>query len=629
MAFEEPQRPVDSRGGRSPQSGYLTEERVSLWERLNVLHRHRRIAITVFLFVMIVAALQTYTAVPQYRATAQILIQDERTTAVVAFDANDPLFWADPEPYYQTQYRILRSRGLASRVVQRPAVGRAAELRGEGPEAPSLGRAIQAVRSWVWESVSSMFTESPDVEPPALDETQAEAAVTSAFVSRVEVSPVRNTQLVDVSFVATDPRLATDAVNALAEEYVDQNLELRLDAVQKTLTWLTTEIARQQAIVEQSERALADYRESQNALSLGDRQNIVVSRLNQLNAAVTSARTVRVQQEASYRQVEALGSAAALMETLPAIIATPDVQQANARVLALRRERTTLSERYGERHPEIIRVDSALKGATDQLEIEIERAKQTIRSAYEAAVAEERNLAAALESQKTASMDLDRKSVDYTILDREAQSNRQVYETLLQREKELRVTSNSQANNVQILDLAEVPGAPFSPNPGRDLFIATLLGLALGVGLAFGIDHLDDTIKTPEDITKGLRLPFLGLVPAVRGKATPMLTGEAPHDFGEAFRAIRTSLVFTSGGESTRVVLVTSAQPFEGKTTTSCNLALALGGARVLLIEADMRRPGLHTRISGCKTMSGCRTCSPDSLGFEMRFNGPKIPACS
>ena len=146
------------------------------------------------------------------------------------------------------------------------------------------------------------------------------------------------------------------------------------------------------------------------------------------------------------------------------------------------------------------------------------------------------------------------------------------------------------------MDRAEVPGAPILPNPRKDWITAILAGLTIAVGLAFGIEYLDDTVKTPEDITRRLKLPLLGLVPAVRGDRVPVLTEPVPHDFGEAFRSLRTSLVFTSGAQSTRIIAVTSSQPLEGKTTTACNLAmaLALGGSRVLLIDADMRRPGLH-----------------------------------
>jgi capsular exopolysaccharide synthesis family protein len=158
------------------------------------------------------------------------------------------------------------------------------------------------------------------------------------------------------------------------------------------------------------------------------------------------------------------------------------------------------------------------------------------------------------------------------------------------------VVANSRANNVQVMDRADVPKVPISPNPRRDWLTAILAGLGIAVGLAFGIEYLDDTVKTPEDITRRLNLPLLGLVPALRGERVPVLTESVPHDFGEAFRSLRTSLVFTAGSEATRIIAVTSSQPLEGKTTTACNLAmaLALGGSRVLLIDADMRRPGLH-----------------------------------
>jgi capsular exopolysaccharide synthesis family protein len=203
-------------------------------------------------------------------------------------------------------------------------------------------------------------------------------------------------------------------------------------------------------------------------------------------------------------------------------------------------------------------------------------------------------------------MDLDRKSASYTVLEREADTNRQVYQQLLQQEKELRVISNSRANNVQVMDQAD-GAAQFSPTPRRDWMMAILLGLVLSMGLAFGVEYFDDTVKTPEDVTRRLKLPLLGIVPAVRGDKVPVLIGPVPHDFGEAFRSLRTSLVFTSGGgEGARIIAVTSTQPLEGKTTTACNVAaaLALGGARVLLVDADMRRPGLH-KVMGMQNPVG------------------------
>jgi capsular exopolysaccharide synthesis family protein len=189
--------------------------------------------------------------------------------------------------------------------------------------------------------------------------------------------------------------------------------------------------------------------------------------------------------------------------------------------------------------------------------------------------------------------------VDYSALVREAESNRAVYSQLLTREKELRVVANSRTNNVRVVDRAEIPQQPFTPNHRRDWVYALALGLALGLAIAFGIDYLDDTVKTPDDISRRLRLRFLGLVPSVPGERHPLISGPVPHDFGEAYRSIRTSLAAQLPGSAARVVAVGSSQPLEGKTTTAVNIAMALAvsGARVLLIDADMRRPSVHKAL--------------------------------
>jgi len=194
-------------------------------------------------------------------------------------------------------------------------------------------------------------------------------------------------------------------------------------------------------------------------------------------------------------------------------------------------------------------------------------------------------------------VDLNRKSIGYGVMEREAKSNRQIYEALLQREKELRVSSNSRSNNVRVVDRAEVPKSPMAAAGRRTWLLSLAVGLVLAIGVAFGLDYMNDTIKTPEDVARRLKMPFLGLVPSVRGDKHPVLaSSHVPHDFGEAFRTLRTALISKYHGDGTKVMLVTSAQPLEGKTTTACNLAMALtyGGARVLIIDGDMRRPGLH-----------------------------------
>jgi capsular exopolysaccharide synthesis family protein len=272
------------------------------------------------------------------------------------------------------------------------------------------------------------------------------------------------------------------------------------------------------------------------------------------------------------------------------------VVTAKGTLAALKSQRETLGQKYGPQMPQMLDIAQKIETAERVLVAERRKVIEAAKNEYEAARLAEQSFQANLAGAKNASMDLDKKSGDYRILERQLESNRKAYQTLLDEQKNLSVVANSRANNVRLMDRAEPQRTPISPNPRKDWMTAILAGLTIAFGLAFGIEYFDDTIKTPEDVTKRLRLPLLGLVPALRGDRVPVLTDTVPHDFGEAFRSLRTSLVFTSGGESTRVIAVTSSQPLEGKTTTACNLAmaLALGGSRVLLIDADMRRPGLH-----------------------------------
>jgi polysaccharide biosynthesis transport protein len=583
-------------------------QQVHLLDRLTAVFRHRRLAGAAFIIVVSLMMLQTYSKIPLYRASARVEIQDERSTAIGNLNSNDPMYYQDPEPYYNTQYSILRSRGLAKRVVQRLQLQNHPLFNGSEPQSRGPLSAVREARRAIGTSVRNVISRGkPEVpaEKPAADESADESSLISQFLGGVDIIPEKSSHLVEIVYTSSSPEFAALAATTLAEEYAQQNLDVRLETINKNLVWLTDEVAKQEKKVTEAEAAMSKYREQQNALSLEDRQNIVVSRLNTLNDTATRARTTRLQKEASYNQVKSVDPKSDAADAYPVISTNPGVMEAKTRLNDLTAEKARLSSRYLPGHPDLIKVEGQIDSARAALVAQRTRVIESARNEYEAAVIEERSYAGQLESQKGAAMDLDRKSGGYLVLQRQAETNRLVYQSLLQQQKELRVVSNSRANNVHIRDLAEVPGAPFSPNARRDWFTALMAGLLVAVGLAFGIEYLDDTVKTPDDVTDRLRLPLLGLVPSVRGKRVPLLSEAVPHDFGEAFRSLRTSLVFTSGSEGPRVVAVTSSQPLEGKTTTACNLGmvLALGGSRVLLVDADLRRPGLHTVIGAQNEM--------------------------
>jgi succinoglycan biosynthesis transport protein ExoP len=588
MKTSAPPRPAPA------STSFTPDQDVHLLDRLAVLYRYRRICGAVFVLTTAAMMIQGYNAVQMFQAQSEIMIEDERATTVPGLSDPQNAFYEDPEPYYQTQFRILKGRDLTRRVIKKLNLGAVPEFNGTAAAPPTAialvhdaeGRLLNLIRP----------TKPAPAETPKVDETPDESGLVSAFISRVDVQPIRGSRLVNVIFTGQDPTFAARAVNTLIDEYVDQNLLVKVQSSQNMLDWLDRELAKQQQKVQESEQALSDYRDKQNALSLDDKQNIVTQRLTQLNDALIHARTVKAQKEALYNQVRSM-TATTTPDAIPAISSNPQVQSLKTRIADLSQQRAQLAEKFGDKWPAVQTVNTNLQEARSQLDTETVKALQSIKNDFETAVLEEQTLSRNLDAAKADAQDLSRKSVGYNVMEREAKSNRQVYESLLARQKELAVQSNSRANNVRVIDRAEVPKAPITPGGRRTWLMSIAIGLVLAVGVAFGLDYMNDTIKTPEDVMRRLKMPFLGLVPSVRGDKHPVLTSShVPHDFGEAFRSLRTSLIAKYPTEGTKIVVVTSAQPLEGKTTTAANIAMALayGGARVLLIDGDMRRPGMH-----------------------------------
>lgn len=581
---------------------------VHVLDRLTAVFKHRRIAGTAFVLVITAMMVQSYSAIPLYRTSARVEIQDERTLSVGAIGVNDPSFWQESGPYYQTQYQIMQSRELARRVVRRLDLQRHPDFSGSAPQPRDpltlLRNARASASAWVRGLVSRPGA-VPEVER-APDETDQEAGLISAFLGGVLIQPVPQTRLVNIVYTHTNPEFAAIAANTLAQEYIAQNLEQRLQDTGKTLEWVTSELGKATQALRAGEQRLQDYREANKALSLDQRQDVVSQQLAGLNESAMRARGERMARENAYLQVRDAKPESDAADDFPVIGQNPQVVIAKNALTALRNERASLLQRYGDDFPLVVENRQKVAAAEQLLIAQRRTVIESVRNEYQSALNTERSFAGQLDQAKNASMELSRKSGDYGIIEREIESHRKTYEALLDRQQSLEVVANSRANNIRLVDSAEPQRTPISPKPRRDWMTALLAGLTIAFGLAFAIEYFDDTIKTPEDITKRLRLPLLGLVPALRGERIPVLTGTVPHDFGEAFRSLRTSLVFTSGGESTRIIAVTSSQPLEGKTTTACNLsmALALGGARVLLIDADMRRPGLH-KTMGMQNTTG------------------------
>jgi succinoglycan biosynthesis transport protein ExoP len=585
-------------------------EEKHLWDYARVVYKRRWIALPACLLVFSGMTFNSMRETPMYRSQVQLLIEKDAPTVATLdqmFQSQDG--WYNDE-FYQTQHRILQSRTLARKTLDAMHLLDAPRL-GQGPE--QKGRV--SISGFLWDVVDSTValvkrpftTEQPapvaEVEQPAAGENGAQSARISQFLAGLTITPVRNTRLVEIRYSSTDPVFAADAANALAAAYIRQNMEFKLSTSKEATGFLADRLEEQKKAVEASERALQEFKEKNGAVSIADgSSSISIQRLTDLNAALIKAKTERINKEALYNQLQSMQSTGTI-DTFPAVLANEYIQGLKSNLAQLQREHAQLSERYGENHPKLSESKTALQTAGAKLTSEIAKVVEGVHSEYRSALAQEQSLQGALNAQKGEALSQNKMGVTYSVLQREADSNRQIYDSLLQQTKETGISGERRATNVRVVDPAEVPRVPISPNLRADMTFAVVAGLVLAIGLAFGFEYLDNRIKTPQELKAHLGIPFLGMVPTVstEREPNPLLDNGVPPNFAEAFKSVRTNVLFSSAEEGLRSIVITSAGPGEGKSLVASNLAVALAqaGQRVLLIDADMRRPRVHEIFGG------------------------------
>jgi polysaccharide biosynthesis transport protein len=581
-------------------------EQKHVMDYVRIVYKRRWIAFPVFLIIFVVGTVNALRQIPVYQGRAQLLIESEAPKVArldQVFQSGSSYYDDD---FLQTQFRILQSRTLAKRTLDAMKLWDAPRL-GNGPEPKGsisvTGLAWSAVYS-VLDLVQKPFAHesAPQAGPSkSEEETAAQSARIDQFLGGLTILPVRNSRIVEVRYASTDPGFAAAAANAVSKAYIEETMEFKFNASKDAVDWLSQRLTEQRNAVEASEAALQAYKEKNGAVSVADSaSNIVVQRLTDLNSALTKAKTERINKEAFYNQLKAAEASGGL-DAFPAVLSNDLVQKLRSDLTDLQRQETQLTERYGPRAEQMIKIRAAVESANAKLKVEQSKVVESVRNEYQAALAEEQSLQSALNAQKGEALSQNRKGIEYGVLLRDVESNRQIYDSLMQRTKETGITAEQRASNVRIVDPAEVPRGPISPNLQRDLTLSFGFSLMIAVGLAFFFEQLDNRIRTPQEMKAYLGIPFLGMVPAVArtkdGAPNPLLNGVGVSaHFNEAFKTVRTNVLFSSAEDGLRSLVVTSAGPGEGKSIVAANLAIALSqaGQRVLLIDADMRRPRVH-----------------------------------
>ena len=600
------------------------EEQIDLRDYLRVVQKRKWTILTVFAVVVITVLIHVFTATPIYQATTRLIIDKESPNVVSIQDVMT--IDASGTDYYQTQYKIIESRGVAREVTRRLRLDESEEFFPKPKDDLISNMKLALGESVVyWKSTIVSLLKTKEESPAKESSTenpeegiQEDSALVSGFISRISVSPIRNSRLVDIRFQAKDPALSATIVNTLARAYIDQNLEIRLKAIQDAVKWLQNRIEKERKRVERAEQALLRYKVKYSIVTdfSDDSENITAQKLAQINAQVVSAESRRVEAETRYRQAMGLAGTPDMLDAIPEVLNSDLIRRIKTLEVELYKRASELSKKYGQKHPQMKAIESELMAMKKRKTQEVEKVVNSLGTEYKVSLAREKSLIAALAKQKKESLALNQKAIQYGVLRREVEGARQVYELLMNRFKETSVTEDMRTGNIRILDPAERPRGSIKPNKRLNIILAMIVGLITGLGLAFFFEYLDNTIKLPEDIKRYLNVPYLGPVPAMalkkdgnpeKEQSPELITIYAPKSTAsEAYRGIRTGILFSSAERQPQVTLISSVGPREGKTITGSNLAITMAqsGSRVVLLDCDMRRPTVH-RIFGFSREKG------------------------
>jgi len=542
-----------------------------------------------FLTMLTIAGLITIFMKPVYRSTITLQITQDNPSALLG--ERDPLSLltgsdsASSAKFYETQFKILDSRPMVLRLIKTLNLQ-------EHPEYKKLA--------------ARYANKSPQ---------EIEDKYIKYFTENLQIKPLRKTYLVDVSYMSSDKQLAQEVPNALYRQYIKFSMETRGQSYAMIKEWLESELQKLATKVEESERKLYKHGQEKDFLSLEGKDNIIVTKYVELSALLTKAQATRTQKEAQYRQIKTKGLDA------PLVINNLLVQKLREEAISQEAKVQSMGKIYDVNYP-AYRVEQAkLKEQNSRLNQELQRIKSSVESDYEASLKAENLLREALDTQKKDVTGLQNNLVQHHILQRDMKTNEQLYQALLARMKETSVTSTMVTSNVAVIAPAELPIKPYRPDPWLYLSLGAGLGLVFGVGLAFIKDYFDNTVNTTEEMQRISRIPLLGIVPHMtldKIESREMLKGTEKFEpalvtldhpgtlLTEAIYNLRTAIMFSLPGGPPGTILVTSASANEGKTTISVNLAasLAMDGSRVLLIDADLRKPSIH-KIMGYPVKPG------------------------
>lgn len=600
---------------------------IQLVDLLRIVLKHKWTLLMVLVVAAGIAGIRTLLETPIYRST--VTLQVERVAPrVVNFNNDleqDASIYSDETVSLRTQYELLRSRTLAERVIDELNLDRSDTGKGRVIAATKAASepAAEAPTSFFGRIVSGYhkLTRPATTDRAVLNRE----GLIGGFLGAMTVEPVRNSRLIKVHFDNTDPELAARIANSTAQTYIAMGLERRTETASYAKTLLEDQIRQVKAKLEESERKLNQYAQGKQILTLDEKTNVINQTYTDFAAAVSKAEQERIKAEAAYAEIRRSP------ETAPQLIENKTIWAFKEAKAKLEIEYQQNLKIYKPDFPKMVQLRGQLAEADAQLKAEIATIAGTARSAYEAALKQESLLREKLAQTRKQVLQTQESSIDLNLLKREVDTNRQLYDGLLQRLKQVGVSSGVATNNVSIVDAAEPPVFPFKPSLRSNIMVGLGIGLVLGLALILLLEYMDDSIRRPDDVEKMLGLPVMGVIPFVKAKrgeenaAATMVQSDPRSSIAEAYRSVRTALQFSTSEGAPKQLVITSTTRDEGKSTTAVALSIKFAqmGQRVLLVDADMRNPSVHKQLEMPNESGLSNLLSRDNRGDSLIVPGP------
>jgi polysaccharide biosynthesis transport protein len=614
------------------------------WRR--IIYRHKWLILSLILLVLPAATIQAYRAKPIYQATATIDIRPETSSLskdVILVGSSDNT---------RAEMVIIRSLPVIRKAIEslkldknprflgvstkRSVLEALISLKGGQPERERMlvaqeknsgGDEMKAAETEGEESFAARNEPSPDAQT----ERKRLEPYIQTVLNNLSVEGVRDTRLIKISFRHTDPEIAADVANGIAKNFMAYNFQAKTARFTDTSNWLGESTRKLKAQVEMAEHKLANYSLQNNIFSLEGKENLTADKLVRLHDQVMRAETDRILKQSLYEEVK-LGRVA----QLPEAFADPKTADLRKSYNELAVNASKLSVKFGAKNPRLQEIQQQMATLEEQIKGNQLMLEERLKADYERAVRDEESLKAALETAKNDAAQQNQATIQYSVLKQDLETAKALYTDFLNKTNQTEIQRAEQFNNVRMIEAAEPPGGPIGPNRNQTIMLGFIISLVLGIGLAYVIENLNTTIRTVEDVTRATQLPLLAVIPTLTDTVPQIKrNGEAQkangikelktavlkdiddsfellHDYSdkpvlahsmkmfsaaaEAYRMLRTSILFSTAGQPPKTVLVTSGQPGDGKTTTVFNIALALTQlkAEVVILDCDMRRPRVH-----------------------------------